>query len=461
MFNRLVDWAVNNRLIVLLLLVITIGVIGWQLPNLKLDAFPDVTNVQVQVNTEAEGLAAEEVEQLITYPIEAVMYALPQVAEVRSISKTGLSIVTVVFEEGTDIYFARQLVFERLQAAREDIPDGVGTPEMGPNTSGLGQVYQYLLTAEPRSNVDAMQLRSLNDWVVKLLLMPVGGVTDVLSYGGEVRQYQVNVNPTRLLAYDLSLQQVMDAIAANNRNAGGWYLDRGAEQLVIRGMGWVGSGEQGLGDIAAIPLKEVDGTQVRVSDVAKVEFGGEIRQGALTMTRRDANGEPEALGEVVAGIVLKRMGANTKATIDGIKAREARIQQALPDGVQFEVFYDQADLVEKAVNTVVTALLLAFVFIVIVLALFLMNIRATALVLLSIPLSIGLALLAMASLGMSANLMSLGGLAVAIGMLVDGSVVMVENIFKHLSQKEGSHDSQGGVALRVKDAAQELSLIHI
>ncbi|KGD59737.1 cation efflux system protein [Alcanivorax jadensis T9] len=457
MFNRLVDWAVNNRLIVLLLLIITIGVIGWQLPNLKLDAFPDVTNVQVQVNTEAEGLAAEEVEQLITYPIEAVMYALPQVAEVRSISKTGLSIVTVVFEEGTDIYFARQLVFERLQAAREDIPDGVGTPEMGPNTSGLGQVYQYLLTAEPGSNVDAMQLRSLNDWVVKLLLMPVGGVTDVLSYGGEVRQYQVNVNPTRLLAYDLSLQQVMDAIAANNRNAGGWYLDRGAEQLVIRGMGWVGSGEQGLGDIAAIPLKEVDGTQVRVRDVAKVEFGGEIRQGALTMTRRDANGEPEALGEVVAGIVLKRMGANTKATIDGIKAREARIQQALPDGVQFEVFYDQADLVEKAVSTVVTALLLAFVFIVIVLALFLMNLRATALVLLSIPLSIGLALLAMASLGMSANLMSLGGLAVAIGMLVDGSVVMVENIFKHLSQKEGSHDSQGGIALRVKDAAQEVA----
>ena len=220
MFNKLIDWAVTNRLIVLLLLLITLGVIGWQLPNLKLDAFPDVTNVQVQVNTEAEGLAAEEVEQLITYPIEAVMYALPQVAEVRSISKTGLSIVTVVFDEGTDIYFARQLVFERLQAAREDIPEGVGTPEMGPNTSGLGQVYQYLLTAQPGSGIDAMQLRSLNDWVVKLLLMPVGGVTDVLSYGGDVRQYQVNVNPTRLLAYDLTLQQVMDAIAANNRNAG-------------------------------------------------------------------------------------------------------------------------------------------------------------------------------------------------------------------------------------------------
>lgn len=454
MFNRIVDWAVANRLLVVLALLAMLAVTAWQLPRLKLDAFPDVTNVQVQVNTEARGLAAEEVEQLITYPIESVMYALPQVAEVRSISKTGLSIVTVVFEEGTDIYFARQLVFERLQAAREDIPEGVGVPEMGPNTSGLGQVYQYLLTAEPGSGVDAMQLRSLNDWVVKLLLMPVGGVTDVLSYGGEVRQYQVNVNPTRLLAYDLTLQQVIDAVAANNRNAGGWYLDRGAEQWVIRGRGWVGHGQQGLDDIAAVPLKEVDGTLVRVGDVAEVAFGSEIRQGALTMTQRDNAGDPQAMGEVVAGIVLKRMGANTKATIDGIKARLPRIEKALPEGVRFEPFYDQADLVEKAVATVVQALLLAFVFIVLVLALFLMNLRATLLVLLSIPVSIGLALLVMATFGMSANLMSLGGLAVAIGMLVDGSVVMVENIFKHLNRP----DSQRvGAAARIQDAAREVA----
>ncbi len=466
MFNRIVDWAVANRLLVVLALLVMLGVTAWQLPNLKLDAFPDVTNVQVQVNTEARGLAAEEVEQLITYPIESVMYALPQVAEVRSISKTGLSIVTVVFEDSTDIYFARQLVFERLQAAREDIPEGVGVPQMGPNTSGLGQVYQYLLTAEPGSGVDAMQLRSLNDWVVKLLLMPVGGVTDVLSYGGEVRQYQVNVKPTRLLAYDLTLQQVIDAVAANNRNAGGWYLDRGAEQWVIRGRGWVGHGQQGLDDIAAVPLKEVDGTLVRVGDVADVAFGSEIRQGALTMTRRAGAGEPEAMGEVVAGIVLKRMGANTKATIDGIKARLPRIEAALPEGVRFEPFYDQADLVEKAVSTVTQALLLAFVFIVVVLALFLMNLRATLLVLLSIPLSIGLALLVMAAAGMSANLMSLGGLAVAIGMLVDGSVVMVENIFKHLNRPDPHHAdgaappparNPAGAALRIKDAAQEVA----
>ena len=205
MFNKIIDWSVQNRLLVVLALVAVIVGAVFTIPKLNLDAFPDVTNVQVAVNTEAPGLAAEEVEQLITYPIEAVMYALPDVEEVRSISKTGLSGVTVVFKEGTDIYFARQLVFERLQAAKELIPSGVGIPSMGPNTSGLGQIYQYLLVADEeytnREGYSVMDLRSLNDWVVKLLIMPVDGVTDVLSFGGEVRQYQININPSRLLAY--------------------------------------------------------------------------------------------------------------------------------------------------------------------------------------------------------------------------------------------------------------------
>ena len=475
MFNKLIDWAVNSRLIVLLLLVITIGVIGWQLPNLKLDAFPDVTNVQVQVNTEAEGLAAEEVEQLITYPIEAVMYALPDVEEVRSISKTGLSGVTVVFKEGTDIYFARQLVFERLQAARELIPDGVGVPEMGPNTSGLGQVYQYLLIADPDSGYDAMELRSLHDWLVKLLLIPAEGVTEILSFGGEVRQYQVNLNPARMLSYDLSQNDVMEALENNNSNVGGWYMGRGQEQLVIRGMGWLGNGEQGLEQIRQVPVKTSDGITVTVNDVAEVALGTEIRQGAVTMTRKDEAGQVEQLGEVVSGIVLKRMGANTKATIDGIEARIDRINQALPSGVRFEPYYNQADLVTKAVETVTNALLLAFVFIAIVLALFLMNLRATTLVLLSIPISIGIALMIMAWFGLSANLMSLGGIAVAIGMLVDGSVVMVENIFKHLTHPDAEHDAHRnelaegdpdpldashddrGIALRLQEAGREVA----
>ncbi|MEE8060170.1 MAG: CusA/CzcA family heavy metal efflux RND transporter [Pseudomonadales bacterium] len=475
MLNRLIDWSVSNRLLVVIVLLALTASSVVIIPKLNLDAFPDVTNIQVAINTAAPGLAAEEVEQLITFPIEAVMYALPDVEEVRSISKTGLSGITVVFKEGIDIYFARQLVFERLQSAKALIPAGVGTPKIGPNTSGLGQIYQYVLLADAESGYDAMDLRSLNDWVVKLLLMPVDGVTDVLSFGGNVRQYQVNLNPTRLLAYELNQQDVVMALQNNNSNVGGWYMNRGQEQLVIRGVGWLSSDQQGLEELRQIPLKTVAGAIVTVADVAEVVLGSEIRQGAVTMTRRNDSGEINALGEVVSGIVLKRMGANTKATIDGIGDRIALIQQALPAGVKFEAFYNQADLITQAVQTVVNALLLAFFFIIVVLALFLMNLRATFLVLISIPIAIGIALMIMAWLGLSANLMSLGGIAVAIGMLVDGSVVIVDNMFKHLSHPDAEHDAvvkrrvgnedidphdvahdTQGIALRLTEACKEV-----
>ncbi|VAW67132.1 Cobalt-zinc-cadmium resistance protein CzcA; Cation efflux system protein CusA [hydrothermal vent metagenome] len=476
MLNKLIDTAVGSRLLVIIALLALMVGATMILPKLNLDAFPDVTNVQVQINTVARGLAAEEVEQLITFPIEAVMYALPDVEEVRSISKTGLSVITVVFKEGTDIYFARQLVFERLQTAREEIPEGIGTPGIGPNSSGLGQVYQYILRADDPVKYNATTLRSYNDWIVKLLLMPVGGVTEVLSFGGEVRQYQVQLKPQRLLAYNLTGDDVANAIEENNRNAGGWYMDRGDEQLVVRGVGWVRSGEEGLRDIGNVPLKIQDGVAVKVKDVANLNFGAEIRQGAVSITRRDADGNPEALGEVVAGVILKRLGANTKATIDGIEERIHIIQAALPEGVTLEPFYDQASLVNQAVDTVITALLQAFVLIIIILLMFMMNIRATFLVLLSIPVSIGLALMAMAYWNVSANLMSLGGLAIAIGMLVDGSVVMMEHIFSHLSHPDAdnktrtrqddttqgsdpfdvAHDNHG-INLRVQQAAKEVA----
>ncbi|NWO01415.1 MAG: efflux RND transporter permease subunit [Idiomarinaceae bacterium] len=475
MFQRIIQFAVANRLLLVLVLFSISIASFFVIPKLNLDAFPDVTNVQVTVNTEAPGLAATEVEQLITYPIESVMYALPDVKEVRSISKTGLSGITVVFEESVDIYFARQLVFERLQAAKELIPDGVGTPEMGPNSSGLGQVYQYLLLAEPGSGVSSMELRSLNDYVVKLLLMPVEGITEVLSFGGKVKQYQVNLNPAKLLSYGLSQQNVMAAVEKNNGNVGGWYMPRGQEQLVIRGTGWLGSGKEGLQQLRQIPLKTVDGVSVTLGQVADVEVGSEIRQGAVSMSRK-VDGEVNQLGEVVSGIVLKRMGSNTKATIDGVKKRIPLIQQALPEGVIFEPYYDQADLIQKAVSTVAYSLLIAFVFIIAVLALFLLNMRATFLVLLSIPVSIAIALMVMSAMGMSANLMSLGGIAVAIGMLVDGSVVMVENIFKHLSRPDVEHGEEAkqrteyrdpdpqaarldshGIKLRIKEAANEVA----
>jgi len=305
-------------------------------------------------------------------------------------------------------------------------------------------------------------LRSLNDWVVKLLLMPVDGITDVLSFGGEVRQYQVQIAPRKMLAYGLNVKDIQEAIENNNRNAGGWFMDQGQEQLVIRGVGWVRSEAEGLRDIGNVPLKEEDGVVVRVNDVATIAFGNEIRQGAVSMTGRDINGNPEEHGEVVTGIVLKRAGANTKSTIDGVKERLPIIQNALPKGVILEPIYDQANLIEKAVETVSRALIEAFVLIVVILLLFLMNLRASLLVLISVPVSVGLALMAMSYWGLSANLMSLGGLTIAIGMMVDGSVVMMENIFKHLtSHGEGSEpetlDTEPhALRLRIQEASKEV-----
>ncbi len=457
MLNKLIDAALKNRVIILLILFMLIVVGIFLLPNLNLDAFPDVTNVQVTVNTEAPGLAAAEVEKLITYPIEAVMYALPDVKEVRSISKTGLSVITIVFKDGVNIYFARQQVFQRLQMAKQDIPDGVGNPQMGPNTSGLGQIMQYVLLANPQQ-FNAMQLRSLNDYVVKPLLMPIPGITDVLAFGGQVRQYQVLLNPYKLLSYHLSESKVIKAIKSNNRNAGGWFVEHGQQQYVVRGLGWLPNGKQGLHDIANIPLQEQNGTVVRIKNVGNVVFGSEIRQGAVTMMQRQANGQFEYLNDVVSGVVLKRIGANSKATIDAIQQRLPLIQQTLPKGVKIKTIYDQASLISKAVNTVVDALLQAFVFIFIVLLLFLANIRSTLLVILSIPLSIGLALLVMAAFGMSANLMSLGGLAIAIGMLVDAAVVVMDNIFQQLAANsantEQSLSSKTVIAQAVKQVAR-------
>jgi len=459
MLDAAVRFAIVSRLFVVMALGSLVVAALFMLPALNLDAFPDVTNVQVSVNTEAPGLAAEEVEQLITYPVEAAMLSLPDVEDVRSISKTGLSLVTVVFKEGTDIYFARQLVFEKLQEAKENIPPQAGTPEIGPNTSGLGVVFQYVLYPEEPGAYDITQLRSLNDWVIKLLLTPVDGVVDVLSFGGEVKQYQVDLDPSRLLAYGISVEDVRNAIENNNRNAGGWYQDRGAEQLVIRGVGWMRADEEGLEDIRETPLKESDGAVVRVRDVANVKIGGEIRQGATTLTHRGEDGKPIALGEVVTGQVLKRLGANTDSTIQGLQERVPLIESALPKGVKFQVIYDQSDLIQKAVGTVTKALLEAFVLIVIILFVFLMNVRAALIVLVSVPISVGVALILMAAFGISANLMSLGGLAIAIGIIVDGSVVMMENIFSHLSHPRDEREDQAlhGYRLRIQEAAREVA----
>ena len=441
MINGLIQAALRQRFLVVVVAVSVIGYGVYSARLLSVDAFPDVTNVQVQVNTATPGLAAVEVEKLITFPIESVMNGLPDVTEVRSVSKTGLSVVTVVFADHVDTYFARQLVLERLQLARERIPEGLAEPEMGPITTGLGQVYKYLLVGKTKS---AMELRTINDWLVKFQLRTVPGVTDVLSNGGEVRQYQVQVDPDKLYEYSLTLTDLREAIGFNNTNAGGGYLEGAQEQVVVRGRGLIRGKREGLEDIANIVLRTVDGTPVYIRDVAEVEYGAEIRQGAVTM-----NGQ----GEVVMGIVLQLRGANTKKVIEGVREKLVSIRESLPEGVQIVPVYDQADLVEKAIATVSKALGQAAVLIVIVLFLFLWNVRSALIVLCSIPLSMLIALIMMRWYGLSANLQSLGGLAIGIGIMVDGSLVVVENVLRHLNQPG---DSGITLSQRVLRAVQEV-----
>ena len=442
MINAIIQGALKQRFLVILATFVLLAFGLWSTLRLNLAAFPDVTNIQVQVNTQAPGLAAIEVERLITFPVESVMNGLPGVEQVRSTSKTGLSVVTVVFNDSTDTYFARQLVLERLQVAKERIPNGLGAPELGPITTGLGQVYKYILTS---TKLDAAELRSINDWQVKFQLRTVPGVTDVLSFGGDVRQYQVNVDPNRLVAYDLTIEDVRRALKANNTNAGGWYIEGRETQLSVRGEGLIQGGEAGLADIGDIVLKTVDGTPVFVRDVAIVEYGSEIRQGAVSM---------DGKGEVVMGIVLQLKGTDTNSVIQSIRKKVDAIQATLPPDVKIASVYDQADLIQKAVGTVRKALEESAFLIVAVLFLFLWNIRSALVVLVSIPLSMLAAIIMMRLIGLSANLQSLGGLAIAIGMMVDGSLVMVENIVRHLAEPHGRNRP---LTYRVAAAAREVS----
>jgi heavy metal efflux system protein len=431
--DRIIEFSLKNRLIVSMMALLVVGVGVRSLRQLPIDAFPDVTPVLVQIFTESPGLAPEEVEKLVTYPVEVAMNGLPGIEQVRSISMFGLSAVYVYFKDDVDIYFARQLVLERVQAAREDIPEGFGEPKLGPITTGLGQVYQYTVEGD---GLTKMELRTIQDWIVRFNVRTVPGVTEVLSFGGDVRQYQVRVDPGLLLQYGVTLSDVMTAVRANNRNVGGSYIVRNAEESLVRGIGLA----ENLDDIRNIIVEtRGDGTPIYVRNVAEVELGAEIRRGAVTK---------DGQGEVVSGIVLKLIGENTSDVIRRVKDKVEAVNGILPEGVRVVPFYDQADLVERAVETVTDALLEGGILIVIVLFLFLGNVRSSLIVAATLPLSLLLAFILMDQFGMSANLMSLGGLAIGIGMMVDGGVVMVENIFRHLSEAEHEADSQGGSGFR-------------
>ncbi len=441
MIDKILEGSLRQRFFVVLFGIGVLVYGAYSITLLNVDAFPDVTNIQVQVITSVPGLAAVEVEQLVTFPVESVMNGLPDVTNVRSISKAGLSLVTIVFKDDVDIYFARQLVFERLQLAKERIPEGLADPEMGPISTGLGQIYKYVLEGE---NTTPMELRTINDWLVKFRLRTVPGVTDVLSIGGYVRQYQIMVDPSKLLKYDLTLGDLRDAIQANNTNAGGWYIEGKQEQFVVRGEGRIHGGREGITDIENIVLRSEGGTPLFVRDVARVDYGPEIRQGLVSM-----NGK----GEVVMGIVLQLKGFNAKAVIEGVRRKIQSIQKSLPEDVKIIPVYDQSNLVDGAIDTVTTALTEAAILIIVVLFLFLWNVRSALVVLCSIPFSMLIAFIIMQWTGLSANLQSLGGLAIGIGMMVDGSIVMVENVIRHLSEPNEENEPPKRRVLR---AVQEV-----
>ena len=426
MIDRILSFSLRNRMLVLLLALGVLGGGALALTKLPIDAFPDVSPVLVQVITVTPGLAPEEVEKLVTYPVEVSMNGMPGVSHTKSLSTFGLSQTSVYFKDDVNIYFARQLVLEKLQEAKEQIPPGVGEPRLGPITTGLGQVYQYVLR-DSTGRRDNTELRTLQDWVVKYNLRTVPGVADVISIGGDVKQYQVQVDPRALRQYSVTLEDVRNALGANNRNVGGGFIVRGPEEYLIRGIGLA----ENLDDLEDIIIEQRGGSPIYVRNVSTVAFGPEVRRGAVTM-----NGQ----GEVVTGIVLKRIYENTSHVIQAVKAKVEEINTSLPPGVKVTPYYDQSELVERAVGTVKDALIEGAILIVIILFLFLGNVRSALVVTAMLPLSLLLAFMLMQYTGLSANLMSLGGLAIGIGMMVDGGVVMVENIYRHLSEARHAHD---------------------
>ncbi len=418
MFEKIVEFSVKNRAFVILLWVIVAGIGLYSFTILPIDAVPDITPVQVQVNTVSPGLGPAEVEQLITFPIETAMGGLPNVKEVWSISRTALSQVTVVFHDHVDIYFARQLILERLQQARDEIPEGLGEPEMGPISTGLGQIYEFVIEGDEYSPRD---LRAELQWNIKPQLLTVPGVIEVNSFGGFEKQYQVLVAPDRLQAYGITLSQVFDAVAANNANAGGAYIEHGSEQYLIRGVGLAES----IDDLRSIYLNAEDGTPVQLHEVARIAVGNALRQGAVTM-----NGE----GEVVAGMVIMLIGANSRTVVKAVKEKLAEIEPTLPEGMHIRPYYDRTELVDATLHTVRKNLLEGGLLVIAVLFLLLGNFRSALIVALAIPLSMLFAATGMVKTGISGNLMSLG--AIDFGLIVDGAVVMAENVSRRLSHKE-------------------------
>lgn len=425
MLDSIIRFSIKNKLIIGMFTVLLIIWGGYSLQQLPVDAVPDITNNQVQIITNAPTLASQEVEQFITYPIEQSLAKLPDLEEIRSVSRFGLSVVTVVFDDKVDIYFARQLINERIREATEQIPKGMGTPELAPVSTGLGEIYQYVLHTRKGSKhqYTPMELRTMQDWIVARQLYGTPGVAEVNSFGGKVKQYEVAIDPARLKAMNVSIAELVTALEKNNQNTGGAYIDKKPNAYFIRGIGLVSS----LEDIGKIVIRAPGGIPVLVQDVAEVRLGSATRYGATTR-----NGEEE----VVSGIVMMLKGSNSAEVVQRVKEKMAVIQQSLPPDVVIEPYLDRTDLVNRAIGTVKKNLVEGALIVIFVLVLFLGNLRAGLIVASAIPLALLFALGMMHLFGVSANLMSLG--AIDFGLIVDGAVIIVEATMHHLGLRKSA-----------------------
>ena len=438
--HKLIEFSLRYKFLILVLTALLIaGGINAML-QLPIDAVPDVTPNQVQVLTQAPGLSPLEVEQFITFPVETAMSGLPGIESIRSVSRFGLSAVYVYFDEDMDIYFARRLVLERMAQAREAIPPGFGTPEMGPISTGLGEIYQFEVRGEDYS---LMELRSILDWDIAFKLRAVPGVVEVNSYGGEAKAYQVELAADKLTSFNLSLEQVFDALEGNNANVGGAYIERNQEQYIVRGEGLV----ETLDDIRNIVVgAATDGTPIYVGNLGQVSFRPLVRQGAVTRDGR---------GEAVTGVVMMLIGENSRVVVERVKERLAEIEKSLPPGVQIDTFYDRTELVQKTIATVQKNLAEGGLLVIAVLLLLLGNLRGGLIVAAAIPLSMLFAFTGMVEAGLSGNLMSLG--AIDFGLIVDGSVVMIENVVRKVSEEKESGGSRDETILEAgKEVAKPI-----
>ncbi len=423
MLNRIIEFSINNKLIIALMTIALVTIGAYEATKLPIDAVPDITNNQVLVITQAPSFGATDIERLVTFPIEQANSNISGLKEIRSFSRFGLSLVTMVFNDDIDVYWARQQVAERLQKVQAEIPNGIGIPELGPVATGLGEIYQYVVKPKPGYELkfDATSLRTIQDWVVRRQLLGVKGIAEISSFGGKLMQYQVVVDPNRLHASGLTIYDVFNALEANNQNTGGGYIEKNATALYVRTEGLIGAKD----DIGLIPVKSVSGTPILIRDVAEVMEGHATRYGAVTYNDK---------GEVAGGVVMMLKGENSSEVIKNVKKRIDQVRKTLPEGVEIEPFLDRTKMVNNAITTVETNLMEGALIVIFVLVLFLGNLRAGLLVASVIPLAMLFAIIMMNIFGVSGNLMSLG--ALDFGLIVDGAVIIVEAVMHQLGHSK-------------------------